>query len=113
MASWAVTNYKQTVFGDERVVYATLVSSGTYTAGGDTINASAFGLDTIDYADVGAIMTTLGGTTGYLGSINATFPATSFKLQLLGDSGSTAGTALGETSGTITSLVAMIEVRGA
>lgn len=113
MATWAVTSYFQTVFGNERVVYATLLASGSYTSGGDTINASQFGLDYVDFANVsGAVVTSAGGTTGFVGVPIASFPANSFKLQLFG-TGASNGAALAEPSGSIANYVATIEVRGA
>jgi len=53
--AWAVTINKVTVFGDQRVVYATLTSpasgSDTYTAGGDVITPAQLGLAYIDFVN--------------------------------------------------------------
>ena len=37
------------VAGDRRAISGTVTSSGAFTAGGDTINPSVFGLSRIDY----------------------------------------------------------------
>ena len=49
--TWAVTINSQfrQIVGSEAVVDATLVATGTYTSGGDTLATSAVGLDTVDF----------------------------------------------------------------
>lgn len=69
---WSVAINKVTVFGDERVVYATLTSpasgSDTYTTGGDIITPAQVGLAYIDFANCNVAYPT-GGATAYLVNI--------------------------------------------
>jgi hypothetical protein len=58
--TWAVTNLKREVTGSKRVHRGTLTATGTYTAGGDAVSASALGLSTIEHLD----LTTLNDAAG-------------------------------------------------
>ncbi len=112
MATWALSNSKQTVFGDQRIVQGLLTATGTYTAGGDNITPATFGLDVIDSANLNDCI--VSSTTALMTASPSTFPTTTgFKVQLFGDSGGAAGSALGEASGTITGFTILVEVKGA
>ena len=71
---WSVTINKVTVFGDQRIVYATLSSpasgSDTYTAGGDVLTPAAVGLAYVDFANANACIiggyASAGSNTSYL-----------------------------------------------
>lgn len=109
--TWALSNSKQTVFGDQRIVTGLLTATGTYTAGGDLVAPGVFGLDTIDFADAGTCIAS--ATTALLTAIPTALPTTAgIKIQLFGDSGGAAGSALSEASGSITGFTVNIEVRG-
>lgn len=97
---WTPTINKVTVFGDERVVYATLTSNGgSYTAGGDSVTNASIGLDVLDFAD-GNPGVVAAGTTGFLVNIiPGAGSGASFKVQLLA-TGSGNQAALAEFSGT-------------
>jgi hypothetical protein len=95
----SVTLNKQTVFGDERVSWVTVVMAGTYVSPGDTITAAQCALDVIDYIVVlgaGATVTT-GSTTAYAIVPAVASGGASAALQAFGGSGSS-GTALAEAA---------------
>lgn len=58
--TWAVSALKRDVTASKRVHTGVLTATGTYTAGGDTVNASQFGLSVIDKLE----LTTLNDGTG-------------------------------------------------
>ncbi|SRR5216684_6147804 len=111
MATWALSASKQTVFGDQRVIQGLLTATGTYTAGGDNVTPATFGLDAIDFATLNDCL--VSSTTALMTASPSIFPTlTGFKIQLFGDSGGGAGTALSEASGTITGFTILVEVKG-
>ena len=98
--AWSVVINKVTVFGDQRVVYATLTSpasgSDTYTTGGDTVAPSAVGLDVIDFVNITGVAEPTALTTGYIVNIiPGVGSAANMKVQLFATGGSS-GAALAE-----------------
>lgn len=90
----SVTLTEQTVFGNKRVSFVTIVPSASYVAGGDTFTPAQCGLDVIDYVVFrGPAVLTAGGTTAAVPGISLLSTASSLLLQLFG-TGSSSTTAL-------------------
>jgi hypothetical protein len=100
MASEAVTSVtlkEQTVFGNKRVSWVTVVMGPTYATPGDTFTAAQCGLDVIDFiVPLGQITTTGGGTTAFAPGVSVTTNNTVGVIQAFG--GAASGAALTESS---------------
>lgn len=116
--TWAVTNNTQfsQVIGSERMMDVTLVGTGTYTTGGDTVTAAALGLDVIDF-----IIPVIDGNGANTNGVAVVAPnlgsspgATSVKLQLFGTGGGS-GQTLAEVGNatTVTGITIRARVFGA
>lgn len=81
----SVTLNKQTVFGDEKVSYVTIVCGANYVAGGDTFTPAQCGLDVIDYVSfLGVGVLTAGGTTAVVPTLSYLSTPSAPLLQLFG-----------------------------
>lgn len=61
--TFTVSNLERNVEGFKRVHRGTLTFSGTYTAGGDTVNASLVGLSAISQLNLGQLNDAAGNPT--------------------------------------------------
>jgi hypothetical protein len=103
--AYTIVINKVTVFGDQRVVYATLSTpasgSNTYTSGGDTITPASVGLAYIDYADANALITTSNGANAYVVNITpGVGENVAAKIQLYTSNGAAPNALAEETNGT-------------
>jgi hypothetical protein len=80
--TYALTNQKLSVMGNNRYISGTLTATGTYTTGGDAVTAATLGMHTISDFD---ITTAINSTpTQFVARPSYTPPTTSVLIQYYG-----------------------------
>ena len=80
--TWAVSNLSRSLdAGNSRIHRGTLTATGTYTAGGDTVAASLFGLSVLSQLNLGNI-NDAGGNPVTLGAVPVKVSDSSWKIAI-------------------------------